>query len=145
MIKDYVYPIVDYRAVDGDTIEVVLDCGFNATLRMYCRLHGVDTPERKHGEAYVLCKQVTERWLEEITKRDIRVQSIAKDKYAGRFIGEVFDARYRVVSLNTFLLEKRLGQPYDGGTRLAWDTGSLNDVCEIAGALLGRHRMLDVE
>ena len=39
-----------HRAIDGDTISVDVDMGFNITQRIRFRLYGVDTPERGHPD-----------------------------------------------------------------------------------------------
>lgn len=38
------------RAVDGDTLDLVLDVGFGASLRTRVRLLGVNTPELRRGD-----------------------------------------------------------------------------------------------
>jgi len=52
------YPATLVKAVDGDTLDFVLDLGFNITHKIRVRLFGIDTPEtfrprneeeRKHG------------------------------------------------------------------------------------------------
>jgi len=35
-----------WRVVDGDTVDIDIDLGFNITTRIRARLAGVDTPER---------------------------------------------------------------------------------------------------
>ena len=35
------------RVVDGDTVDVFLDLGFNITVKKRIRLYGIDTPETR--------------------------------------------------------------------------------------------------
>lgn len=43
---DYVTPI---RAIDGDTVKLLIDAGFGVHIEQTFRLYGIDTPEM-HGE-----------------------------------------------------------------------------------------------
>ena len=44
----FVYNAILERVVDGDTIDVTLDLGFNVKLhKQRCRLAGIDTPESR--------------------------------------------------------------------------------------------------
>ncbi len=62
--RPYVYPVLGYRVVDGDSIEVRFDRGWSryGDLCLYCRVVSVDAPER-HTEAGKLVKAVVERWF----------------------------------------------------------------------------------
>ena len=47
-IEAFVYHAELERVVDGDTIDVTLDLGFNVKLhKQRCRLAGIDTPESR--------------------------------------------------------------------------------------------------
>lgn len=46
----YVYKASFLRVIDGDTLELRLDRGFDDWTRMIVRLYGVDTPERRGPE-----------------------------------------------------------------------------------------------
>ena len=46
--EPYVYNATIERVVDGDTIDVTLDLGFDVRLhKQRCRLAGIDTPESR--------------------------------------------------------------------------------------------------
>ena len=46
-MKPYVYNVVLERVVDGDTIDVTINLGFDVQLKKQrLRLHGIDTPEK---------------------------------------------------------------------------------------------------
>ena len=38
------------RVVDGDTVDFIVDLGFNINIKIRTRLIGVDTPERGHPD-----------------------------------------------------------------------------------------------
>ena len=43
----YEYSCTVDRVVDGDTIDVILDLGFDILYRSRVRLYGIDTPESR--------------------------------------------------------------------------------------------------
>lgn len=47
MLIPYIYKSTVLRIIDGDTIELDVDCGFHLKLSMHGRLLGVDTPETR--------------------------------------------------------------------------------------------------
>jgi len=46
---DYTYKVLKAKAVDGDTLDVVIDLGFKVRASKRVRLLGVDTPELRGG------------------------------------------------------------------------------------------------
>ena len=47
IVKMYEYSCKVERVVDGDTIDVVLDLGFDILHKCRVRLYGIDTPESR--------------------------------------------------------------------------------------------------
>ena len=43
----YEYKCEVTRVVDGDTIDVIIDCGFSILHKTRVRLYGIDTPESR--------------------------------------------------------------------------------------------------
>ena len=84
----FVYQAELERVVDGDTVDVTLDLGFDVKLhKQRVRLHGIDTPEsrtRKFGEKK-LGLSAKER-LKELCVGGFKVKSLGKGKY-GRVLG----------------------------------------------------------
>lgn len=118
------YPILEWKVTDGDTTKVLLDLGFNASLLMNCRYVGIDVPE-KNTVAGQTVKQVSEAWLRRF--RNLQAISLAKDKYAGRFLGHIY-APISETSLTQCLLDRGLGRYYEGGTRKLWSEQELREV-----------------
>lgn len=109
-VESHVYPVKEYRVIDGDTIEVTLDLGFNLTKQTNVRLNGVNTPEIRgdEREAGLVVKQFVEEFLQ---GKEIQCQWLDEDKYGGRFIGMVYvDGE----SLGIILVEKNYAKVYDG-------------------------------
>jgi micrococcal nuclease len=46
----YEYKAKVDRVVDGDTVDFIVDLGFNVNIKIRTRLVGVDTPERGHED-----------------------------------------------------------------------------------------------
>ena len=84
----FVYQAELERVVDGDTVDVTLDLGFDVKLhKQRVRLHGIDTPESRtrNLEEKKLGLAAKER-LKELCVGRFKVKSLGKGKY-GRLLG----------------------------------------------------------
>ena len=90
----FVYNAILERVVDGDTVYITLDLGFNTFLSRQCvRLAGIDTPESRinikryphRAEEKVMGKAAKEK-LKELCAGKFKVKSLGKGKY-GRILG----------------------------------------------------------
>lgn len=88
----YEYACAVDRLVDGDTVDLIVDLGFNIRIHERFRLKGIDTPEVR-GKDRELGKEATEhlRYLIEDGLKDgdrlvVRTEKMKKGKY-GRWIG----------------------------------------------------------
>lgn len=92
----YVYECKVLNVVDGDTIDIELDLGFNIKMKERVRLIGVDTPETfgpKAEPAGAVATQFTKDWIEKRQKTNDRfmyysLKYNSKDKY-GRSLGQL--------------------------------------------------------
>jgi len=60
----YEYRATVDRVVDGDTVDLIIDLGFNIKIKIRGRLEGVDTPERGHPDwshATDVCKDLLQK------------------------------------------------------------------------------------
>ena len=113
------------RVVDGDTIDVTIDLGFDLFKKERVRVAGVDTPEKRTRdlEEKELGYDAT-NWLKEkldgaISGDDdliIRTEPVGGMGKYGRLLGWLYigDAQ---VSLNELMIEEGYAWPYDGGTK----------------------------
>lgn len=130
----FVYPILEWKPTDGDTVKLLMDMGFDTNVRMSCRLDGVDAPE-SNTNAGQLVMLVSEYWMKQFPS--LSVNSVKKDKYAGRFLGVIFyPADKKPPCLNFYLLENKLARVYKGGARPSWTPEELKAVEDIAYPLL---------
>jgi endonuclease YncB( thermonuclease family) len=61
-VKDWVFPARVHRVIDGDTLELVMDCGFRSTQREVIRLRDVWAAELDAAEG-PYAKAVATSWL----------------------------------------------------------------------------------
>ena len=113
------------RVVDGDTIDVTIDLGFDLYKRERVRVAGVDTPEKrtKDLEEKALGLDAT-YWMKEqlegaIDGDDdlvIRTELVGGMGKYGRLLGWLYigDAE---LSLNEQMIEEGYAWAYDGGTK----------------------------
>ena len=127
MNHDWIFPVLEWRVVDGDTVRVKLDLGWGMNISQYCRVVDVDTPEKstKAGKAVTKC---VESWMQSGVR--LRCQSVDRGKFRGRFVGDIrssCDER-----LSEFILKAKLCRLYSGGTRHPWTDDELIQVEERA-------------
>ena len=84
----FVYQAELDRVVDGDTVDVVLDLGFDVKLhKQSVRLHGIDTPEsRTRDLAEKKLGLAAKKRLQELCVGKFKIKSLGKGKY-GRILG----------------------------------------------------------
>lgn len=115
MIQDtYVRKATVRRIIDGDTIEVLVDCGFRRFSVETLRILGVDTPEVRGAS-----KQeglISKAFVAETIPvgSEVVLKSQKSDSF-GRWLAEVFYEESEGVYLNLaeVLIEKGLGIVYE--------------------------------
>lgn len=118
----YEYHVKDVvQILDGDTIDVNIDLGFDISLKKRVRLNGIDTPESRtsdeHEKKYGL---EAKEWLKHklAGAQKIRILTELPDsteKY-GRILGTIW-VNDDTVSVNDQLLKGGYAWAYDGGTK----------------------------
>ena len=113
------------RVVDGDTIDVTIDLGFDLSKKERVRVAGVDTPEKRTRdlEEKALGKDAT-NWLKEklegaVAGDDdliIRTELVGGVGKYGRLLGWLYIGDGDV-SLNEAMIEEGYAWAYDGGTK----------------------------
>ena len=121
----YIYRAKLDRVVDGDTIDAMIDVGFNIWVKKRIRYKGVDTwesrtrnlEEKKKGLA---AKERNRELLEEISDKSgyFRLKSFGVGKY-GRVLGEIFilDKEGKQHNINETLIKEGHAYAYEGGTK----------------------------
>ena len=116
----YEYKARLLRVVDGDTVDAMVDLGFNVWIKQRIRLYGVDTwecrtrdkEEKKKGLA---AKAFTKEMLGEPKLGRFKVVSHGVGKY-GRVLGEIY-VEGQLNSLNDLLKANGHAYSYYGGKK----------------------------
>ena len=131
------------RVLDGDTIDVTIDLGFDLYKKERVRVAGVDTPEKRtrNLEEKELGIHAT-NWLKEklegaVAGDDdlvIRTELVGGVGKYGRLLGWLYigDAD---VSLNEAMIEEGYAWSYDGGTKQK-DFEELREIRRTKGTLV---------
>ena len=84
----FVYQAELDRVVDGDTVDVILDLGFDVKLhKQRVRLHGIDTPESRTTDLdEKKLGLAAKKRLQELCVGKFKIKSLGKGKY-GRILG----------------------------------------------------------
>jgi micrococcal nuclease len=109
----------DLKVVDGDTIDVEIDLGFDLTKKERVRLGGIDTPESRTRdlEEKKLGLQAKDYLKSLIMNADKLIVRTEKDGKFGRMIGYLYMNPDATVSLNQMLIDEGFAWMYDGGTK----------------------------
>ena len=131
------------RVVDGDTIDVTIDLGFDLHKKERVRVAGVDTPEKRtrDKEEKVLGIDAT-NWLKErleaAIKGDdeltIRTELVGGVGKYGRLLGWLYIGDVET-SLNELMISEGYAWSYDGGTKKK-DFEELREIRRAHGTLL---------
>jgi micrococcal nuclease len=116
----YQYKILTIiKVVDGDTVWMIVDLGFNVQFKLKVRLVGIDTPEISFADAEEKARGEAARvWLAErlsstepLTLRSER--ELKDDKY-GRCLGRIFVGE---TDINSEMVHLGIAKWYTGGAR----------------------------
>ena len=105
------------KVIDGDTVDVCIDLGFNIFHIERIRLNRVDTPEtftkNKEGRKYAMqAKAYVSAWMKQ--QSQIKVRTLKDDKY-GRILADFIGDDS--VCLNDLLINEGYAWLYDGGAK----------------------------
>jgi micrococcal nuclease len=108
----YTYKYKVTRVIDGDTIEGIVELGFDASIKLRVRLADVDTPEifRPKSEAERSLGLKATKFVEnQVLNKQVILKTIKdkKGKY-GRYIGYIYQNLESDKSLNELLVENKL-------------------------------------
>ena len=124
-MEKYIYRGKLERVVDGDTIDALIDVGFDIWIKKRIRYSGIDTwesrtrdlDEKKLGLA---AKARNKELLEIVSSKSgyFRLKSHGVGKY-GRVLGEIFieDKDGKQYNINKTLISEGHAYVYDGGKK----------------------------
>jgi len=130
------------RVVDGDTIDVTIDLGFDLYKKERVRVAGVDTPEKRTRdlEEKALGIDAT-NWIKEKLKDAIdgdddliiRTELVGGTGKYGRLLGWLYIGDGSL-SINEQMITEGYAFPYDGGTKVK-DFEVLREIRQARGTL----------
>ncbi len=119
----YTYKAIVKKVIDGDTIDLDIDCGFDIWTRQRVRLYGIDTPETRTKD---IDEKIKGNRAKEFVKnilpegQEILITSESKGKY-GRYLVTIFiEKKGRKINLNKLLVAKKLARVYFGEKKEKW-------------------------
>ncbi len=113
------------KVLDGDTIDVLIDLGFELFKKERVRVAGVDTPEKRtkdleEKELGIDATNWLKNKLEEVLEGEeeliIRTELKGGVGKYGRLLGWLYIGD-ELISLNEQMIEEGYAWPYDGGTK----------------------------
>ena len=118
------------KVVDGATVDVVIDLGFNLSKKERVRLAGIDSPESRTRDAEekifgLEAKAYLKTRLEGSKKLIVKTE---KDGKYGRMLGWFYNSDVEN-SINNEMIEKGYAWEYDGGKK----DKNLQDLADIRG------------
>ena len=125
IMEKYIYRGKLDRVIDGDTIDAMIDVGFDIWVKKRIRYKGIDTwesrtrnlEEKKLGLA---AKARNKELLEKVSSKEgyFRLKSYGVRKY-GRVLGEIFimDSQENTICINDQLITEGHAYVYEGGKK----------------------------
>ena len=121
----YIYRGKLERVVDGDTIDALIDVGFDIWIKKRIRYSGIDTWESRTRDLEEKAKGLeakarNKELLEKVSSKSgyFRLKSYGVGKY-GRVLGEIFieDKDGKQYNINKTLITEGHAYVYDGGKK----------------------------
>jgi|TARA_R100000084_G_C4530468_1_gene90942 micrococcal nuclease len=116
----YTYKAKLDRVIDGDTIDVNMDLGFDISVHKRIRLAGIDTPESRTRDLEEKKRGLASkaRLIELLDKGDLVVESTDVGKY-GRVLGvlHIYPEDNLPFNINEKLVEEGYAVEYHGGKK----------------------------
>ena len=109
------------KVIDGDTIDVIIDLGFNILTKQRVRLLGIDTPESRTSDKVEkiygnLAKNELSNWCSTCTEIELRCQKRDSRGKFGRVLGEIWACKESdcFFNVNEWLCSNSYAVPYVG-------------------------------
>lgn len=124
----YTYYTKIDKVVDGDTVDVSIDLGFDVWHKQRIRLNGIDAPEKNTPLGKVLKIYL----ISLLEGKTVKLEVTKPDKY-GRYLGKIYlDSEE---SINDQLVRFNLAKGYSGASRVGMWTEEELSKTEITAIL----------
>lgn len=101
------------KIIDGDTVDISIDLGFNLTTTQRIRLKGIDAAETRTKDLEEKARgMAAKEWLEKELSREGEwiIETTKEDKY-GRMLGTLYLVG-EPVTVNERMLNEGIAEPY---------------------------------
>ena len=124
-MEKYIYRGKLERVVDGDTIDALIDVGFDIWIKKRIRYSGIDTWESRTRDLEEKAKGLeakarNKELLESVSKKSgyFMIKSYGTGKY-GRVLADLFiqDKEGNTININKQLIKEGHAYIYEGGTK----------------------------
>jgi micrococcal nuclease len=124
------------NVVDGDTIDVLIDLGFDILFQSRVRLAGIDTPESrtkdlKEKALGLESKEYLKKALKDAKSVIIKTEKMNSTEKFGRILGWIY-VNGDTVSLNDIMINDGYAWGYMGDTKVK-DFGALSEARKKSG------------
>lgn len=119
----YQYYVREIKSVvDGDTIDVLIDLGFNILFEQRVRMAGIDTPESRTKDKFekslgIESKEYLKKHLKDAKSIVIKTEKMDSSEKYGRILGWVY-INGDTVSLNDMMINDGYAWGYMGETKV---------------------------
>ena len=119
----YQYYVRDVKkVVDGDTLDVAIDLGFNILFEQRVRMAGIDTPESRTKDRFekslgIESKEYLKKHLKDAKSVVIKTEKMNSSEKYGRILGWVY-INGDTVSLNDMMINDGYAWGYMGETKI---------------------------
>jgi micrococcal nuclease len=119
----YQYYVREVKSVvDGDTIDVVIDLGFNVLFEQRVRLAGIDTPESRTSDKFekslgIEAKEYLKKQLKDAKSIVIKTEKMDSSEKYGRILGWLY-ANGDTESINDKMINDGYAWGYLGDTKV---------------------------
>ena len=113
----YEYSCAVKRVVDGDTVDVVIDLGFDIHYSSRVRLYGIDTPEsRTRNKDEKVRGLMSKKYLIDALSKGQVIIKTHRDKKGkfGRVLGEMY---VEGTNINLTMVDESLAVKYEGQSK----------------------------
>ena len=113
----YQYKAFVKSVYDGDSITVIIELGFKATLEQNIRILGIDCPEIrtldvKEKEAGLMVRDYLRKMIE---GKEVTVLTRKPDKFGGRYLADVYSGGVNVAK---HLINNKFAREYHGTKKI---------------------------
>jgi endonuclease YncB( thermonuclease family) len=108
----YIRTVSNISVIDGDTFRCTVDLGFFVSVKMSCRLVGINALEINEPGGHEAKMHLADLLFAGVMNENpITIQSVRTDKFAGRFDAIVYAGNFNV---NDAMIASGFAVPWDG-------------------------------